>query len=91
MTRLNIFWMRVAWLSLGPASSGQLNGKRPMSSTYSVTPHDLQQDRFLCEVQMRQFRKQFLRHGVVRPAENEAAHEQYIQRHAAVCSETKGS
>jgi hypothetical protein len=40
--RANMRCTLVAWLSPGATSSGQLKGKRPVSSTYSVTPHDLQ-------------------------------------------------
>ncbi len=34
------FCMRLTWLEEGSTSPGQLNGKRPDSSTYSDTPHD---------------------------------------------------
>jgi hypothetical protein len=40
--RANMRCTLVAWLSPGSTSAGQLNGNRPVSSTYSVTPHDLQ-------------------------------------------------
>ena len=40
--RANMRCTLVAWLSPGTTSAGQLKGNRPVSSTYSVTPHDLQ-------------------------------------------------
>ncbi len=40
--RANMRCTLVAWLSPGSTSVGQLKGNRPVSSTYSVTPHDLQ-------------------------------------------------
>ena len=39
--RANMRCTLVAWLSPGTTSAGQLNGNRPVSNTYSVTPHDL--------------------------------------------------
>ena len=39
--RANMRCTLVAWLSPGTTSAGQLKGNRPVSSTYSVTPHDL--------------------------------------------------